>query len=181
MEYAFQKSLSGREIKNIRIRLGMTKKELAEFVNVSPKTVERWEGSTATVSGPITVLLKIISERPQLIEALALPSENEYPMRLKYMHGNDLCTVIDVDEARRRIRIKNFTDDYLCCAFGKNNQPEFSEYEAFLESRCFPRERDKMKLMLKELNLPFYDPMMIIEKTNGRMDEDDFWIDIKKN
>ena len=40
--------------------------------------------------------------------------------------------------------------------------------------------RDKMKLILKDLGLPFYDPIMIIEKTEGRMAEDDFWIRIER-
>lgn len=40
--------------------------------------------------------------------------------------------------------------------------------------------RDKMKLVLKDLNLPFYDPFTIIEKTEGRMAEDDFWIRIER-
>ncbi len=37
-----------------------------------------------------------------------------------------------------------------------------------------------MKLILKDLDLPFYDPMLIIEKTEGRMAEDDFWIRIER-
>ena len=37
-----------------------------------------------------------------------------------------------------------------------------------------------MKLMLKELNLPFFDPFMIIQKTGGGMTEDDFHIDIER-
>ncbi len=41
-----------------------------------------------------------------------------------------------------------------------------------------PKDRDKMKLVLKELDVPFYDPMLIIEKTHGRMAEDEFWIEI---
>ena len=39
-----------------------------------------------------------------------------------------------------------------------------------------PESRDKMKLILKDLGLPFYDPIMIIEKTEGRMAEGDFWM-----
>ena len=34
--------------------------------------------------------------------------------------------------------------------------------------------------ILKDLGLPFYDPIMIIEKTEGRMAEDDFWIRIER-
>jgi len=37
-----------------------------------------------------------------------------------------------------------------------------------------------MKLVLQELNLPFYDPLLIIEKTEGRMEEDNFWIKIER-
>lgn len=36
-----------------------------------------------------------------------------------------------------------------------------------------------MKLILKDLNIPFYDPIMIIKKTEGRMAEDNFWIKIE--
>ena len=37
-----------------------------------------------------------------------------------------------------------------------------------------------MKLILKDLGLPFYDPIMSIEKTEGRMAEDDFWLRIER-
>ena len=57
---------------------------------------------------------------------------------------------------------------------------EVEEYEEFLESRCFPQTRDKMKLILKDLNLPFFDPLLIIQQTEGRMAEDDFWIRIER-
>ena len=79
----------------------------------------------------------------------------------------------------QRIKFKNFQRNILFRAFGSKTDPSWEDYEAFLESRCFPRERDKMKLILKELNLPFYDPLMIVEKTQGRMAEDDFWIKVE--
>ena len=65
-------------------------------------------------------------------------------------------------------------------AFGRNEKPDYRDYEEFLESRCFPRTRDQMKLMLRELNLPFYDPFLIIQKTEGKMAEDDFRIEIER-
>ena len=61
-----------------------------------------------------------------------------------------------------------------------NAQIGDSTNEEFLESRCFPRSRDKMKLVLKDLDIPFYDPILIIEKTQGRMAEDDFWLRIER-
>jgi putative transcriptional regulator len=91
-----------------------------------------------------------------------------------------LCTVIDVNEIEQRVYIKNYTDNLLLRAFGRNEHPTFADYEEFLETRCFPRTRDKMKLMLKEYDIPFYDPFLIVEKTGGRMEDDDFHIIIER-
>lgn len=89
-------------------------------------------------------------------------------------------TVIDVDERNRRAKICNYTHNLIDRAFGRQEHPVFEKYEAFLESRCFPGSRDKMKLVLRGLDLPFYDPFLIIEKTQGRMAEDDQWIRIER-
>ena len=96
------------------------------------------------------------------------------------MYKNTVCTVIDADEMSRRVEIRNYIANPLYRAFGVNTEPSFEDYEAFLESRCFPRTRDKMKIELRELGIPFYDPLLIIEKTAGRMAEDDFWIRIER-
>jgi putative transcriptional regulator len=106
--------------------------------------------------------------------------EPGYPRRLYYMYKEKVCTVIDVDELNQKVKIINYVDNIMFRAFGINNNPTYEEYERFLESRCFPRERDKIKIYLKELDIPFYDPMLIIEKTEGRMEEDDFWIKVEK-
>ena len=85
-----------------------------------------------------------------------------------------------VNEMEQKVHIINYTDNLMFRAFGKVENPDYKMYEEFLESRCFPANRDKMKLILKDLGLPFYDPIMIIEKTEGRMAEDDFWIRIER-
>lgn len=139
------------------------------------KTVERWESTEEAIKGTIVTLVKILNEYPQMAKELSIP-EKAYPLRLWYMFKNEVCTVIDVDENRRNVSVFNFTNDCMLRAFGKNEAPTFEEYEEFLKSRCFPESRDKMKLILKDLGLPFYDPLLIIQKTEGRMAEDDFWI-----
>ena len=96
------------------------------------------------------------------------------------MYKNMVCTVIDVDEMSREVKIHNYISNPLYRAFGINDDPDFGDYEEFLESRCFPKERDKVKIELKKLDIPFYDPILIIEKTQGRMAEDDFWIRIER-
>ncbi len=115
----------------------------------------------------------------ELRQTRSIPNR-QYPLRLWYMFCEEVCTIIDVDEPRERIEIYNFTDRLQFRAFGIVEHPSFEDYEDFLESRCFPRSRDKMKIMLDIMEIPFYDPMLIIEKTEGRMAEDDFWIRIER-
>ncbi|WP_026525937.1 MULTISPECIES: helix-turn-helix domain-containing protein [unclassified Butyrivibrio] len=167
------------DIKALRAKLKMTQKEFAFFCNVSKPTVERWEMSDKEITGPITLLAQIVLRHPDIADELSLP-EKKFPMRLWYYYMNTVCTIIDVDTINQRVRIKNYTDNLVFRAFGRNDNPTFADYEEFLRSRCFPEERDKMKLMLRELDIPFYDPLMIIEKTDGRMAEDDFWIRIDR-
>ncbi len=112
-------------------------------------------------------------------EKVELP-ERTTPLRLYYIFRDQLCSIIDVDEKDREVQVTNYTGNILKKAFGIVEKPTYEQYEEFLESRCFPRTRDKMKLVLRELELPFYDPFMIIEKTNGRMAEDDFWLQIER-
>ena len=131
------------------------------------------------ITGPIVTLVKALSVYPQLVTELEIP-EKKYPLRLWYMKGRDVCTVMDVDERMRRLIVYNYTNDIMCRAFGRVEKPDYEQYEQFLESRCFPRTRDKMKLELKALDLPFYEPILIIEKTQGRMAEDDFWIKLER-
>lgn len=100
------------------------------------------------------------------------------------MHKDTVCTLIDVDERKEIISIKNYTKNYTknkqFRAFGANENPSFLDYQEFLKSRCFAESRDKLKIILKDLNLPFYDPFLIVERTQGRMAEDDFWIKVEK-
>lgn len=178
-EFITPDNITGDYIKIVRKQLGLTQKEFAGLINTSVPTIERWEKGTKEINGPITLLLLLLSESPHLIDELMIP-EKKYRLRLWYMHGEKVCTLIEVDEGSRQVCIKNYTNKIMFKAFGKIEKPTFEQYEEWLESRCFPRGRDKMKLMLKELDLPFYDPMLIVEKTEGRMAEDDFWIRIER-
>lgn len=170
---------TSQEIKSVRKKLKLTQKEFAALINYSKATVERWEMSTESISGPIVLLLKMLEKYPEYVESIRVPQKTE-PLRLWYMHNQTVCTLIDVNEMQRKIMITNYTDNLMFRAFGIEEHPDYERYLEFLESRCFPKSRDKMKLVLKDLDLPFYDPFMIIQKTEGRMAEDDFWIRIER-
>ncbi len=168
-----------QEIKNIRKKLGLTQKEFAMLVNCSKVTLERWETSKEPIAGPICLVLKMLERYPEYVEDIKVPKKST-SIRLWYMYKQDVCTIIDVNEMNKEVCIKNYTDNLMFRAFGVEEHPNYEAYMEFLKSRCFPESRDKMKLVLKDLDLPFYDPFMIIEKTEGRMAEDDFWIRIER-
>lgn len=177
--FAVSDFLYGKDIKLVRNRLELTQLQFAELANVSVKTVERWETQSTPVTGPVVTLCRILREQPGIVESLRIP-QKEYPLRLWYMYREMICTIIDVDIRTKKLKVKNYSKDYLFRAFGNEEAPTFEQFEAFLESRCFPESRDKMKLHLRELDIPFYDPLMIIEKTQGRVAEDEFWIRMER-
>lgn len=176
-QFAFPSEIYAEDIRAARKALHMSQTGLADFLGVSVKTVSKWEQGNNPVRGPVVPLLSILFADRQIPKKHEIP-EQEYPVRLIYMYMRQCCTIIDVNESDRIVKVKNYTPYPMYRAFGTIENPTFDEYETFLESRCFPRERDKMKLQLEEIGLPFYDPIMIIEKTEGRMAEDHFWIRI---
>jgi len=70
-------------------------------------------------------------------------------------------------------------------SFAKNDEPlqlpnlieiQKESFEWFLKERCFPATRGNAEALLDTLQLTDYDPLQIVEKTKGRMAEDDMWL-----
>lgn len=178
IKYSIPKYVTSNDIKRVRKTLNMTQKEFADLLGCSKPTIERWESRNENINGPIVLLINMIENNINYIDKIKIPKRT-FPLRLLYMHKQMLCTVIDVNDIEQKIKIINYTNNIMFRAFGVNVNPTYEDYQAFLKSRCFPETRDKLKLVLEDLNLPFYDPFLIIEKTEGRMAEDDFWIKIE--
>lgn len=102
----------------------------------------------------------------------------DYTVRMDFMCEDECCTQILVDFAHEKIAIRNTTDNIMLRAFGIKRNPTWEDFQEFLEDRCFPRMRDNLKLILQDLELDFYDPFYIIEKTKGRMGEDMQWLKV---
>ena len=100
-------------------------------------------------------------------------------MRMTYMCKNIPCTVIDVDFLNSSVKIVNYTDDLLHRAFGIIENPSWEDFMYFLEDRCVPRTRGNIKQILSGLGIDSYDPLQIIEKTQGRLSDDDMWLKIR--
>lgn len=95
---------------------------------------------------------------------------------IEFMHDDKMCTRIFIYFIEERIEIENHTEDYIDRAFGCVEHPTWEQFMHFLEERCFPRTRDGMKHILRDLDVQSYDPWQIIQKTEGRMAEDRHWI-----
>ncbi len=95
---------------------------------------------------------------------------------IEFMHDDKMCTRILIYFIEERIEIENHTDDNIDRAFGCVEHPTWEQFMNFIEERCFPRTRDGMKNILRDLEIQSYDPWQIIQKTEGRMAEDRHWI-----
>ena len=102
--------------------------------------------------------------------------EDGYTMRMTLMNQNRPCTAIDVNFLQNKIKIQNYTKDILHRAFGIKEDPTWEDFYVFLQDRCFPKTRGNVKTVLAGLGLQDYDPLQIVEKTNGRTAEDDLWL-----
>ena len=179
MLYAFTTQFNNKDIKRFRKTNHLTQAALAQLLGISIKTIEKWEKEDAVIKGTAATLLTILMQNPKLIDQYRI-EEHVCNYRLYYMADHLISTVIDVDFPSQKVYFKNYTNDIQKRAFVNKTEVSIQDFEEFLESRCFPRTRDNMKLILKELDLPFYDPLLIIEKTQGRMAEDNFWIKVEK-
>lgn len=176
MKYIVEKGIKPIEIKNFRKEFKLTQKDLANLLSVSKKTVEKWETSEKEITGPAVTIITLIRNNPNLLEYLSIDEKKDSRIRFYYMSGSFVSTIIDVDYVKRIVSFKNYTNDINARAFGSRTMVSFDDFESFLESRCFPKDRDKMKIELNSLEIPYYDPLMIIEKTQGRVEGDNYWL-----
>ena len=131
------------------IAQGVSVKEAASRLGVARQTVSRW-----------------INE----------PPSEEYRLRITYLYRQQPCTMIYVNFFANRIKIVNRTGDILHRAFGVVEEPDWEQFEIFLRERCFPQTRANAKELLEALGIDNYDPLQIVEKTQGRMAEDSMWM-----
>lgn len=60
------KEYTAKEIRQIRIKAGMTQAVFASYMGVSKKTVEAWEGGRTHPTGPVFRLLDILSKNQEV-------------------------------------------------------------------------------------------------------------------
>lgn len=98
---------------------------------------------------------------------------------LRLYDGDVLCSTIYADFTERSIMAENQAVPSIKTAFGNNPIPSWKDFQWFLEERCIPRQRAGLREYLETLGLEEYDPLAIIEKTGGRMAEDQQWLSME--
>ena len=83
-KFAVAGSISGKEIRELREYAGLSRKEFAGLAGVSVKTVEHWENSDCSITGPVVFLRQILLENCRIIDRLTMP-EQQYALRYIYM------------------------------------------------------------------------------------------------
>lgn len=114
---------------------------------------------------------KIIAEASEKSRVVYVYADRELP-----------ATIIDACALTGKVKIINLTDDMLSRAFGINENPNWEDYENFLESRCMPRTRFGIREELSDMGIDSYDPFLIIGETAGRVYGDHQYLTkMKKN
>lgn len=165
LKEARMRFLKGERVKDLAVEYGVSRQTMSGYLH-TPKNEKLQKIYTA------------YSSWVQLNREFRENNLKDYTMRMEYMNKERVCTVILVDFFHEKILIHNESDFLLERAFGMNNKPDWKEFCEFLEERCVPRNRFGIKMILEEYGLDHYDPLAIIEKTGGRMAEDNQWIRI---
>ncbi|BDF70104.1 hypothetical protein CE91St41_26690 [Oscillospiraceae bacterium] len=98
---------------------------------------------------------------------------------LRFFDGDKLCSTIYADFTDETLTVENHIVEPVKTAFGNNVLPNWADFQSFLEERCIPRQRAGLREFLAALGLDEYDPLAIIQKTSGRMAEDEQWIELE--
>lgn len=96
----------------------------------------------------------------------------------RFYDGQRLCTIIRADFTAKTVSAENHVVDPVKTAFGNNPRPSWADFQAFLEERCVPRQRAGLREYLEAIGVAEYDPLQIIQKTKGRMAEDQQWLEV---
>ncbi len=98
---------------------------------------------------------------------------------LRFYEGNALCSTIYADFTGQTLVVENQPVPLIKTAFGNNLFPTWEDFQSFLAERCIPRQRAGLREYLEALGLDEYDPLAMIEKTAGRMAEDQQWLSVE--
>lgn len=121
-----------------------------------------------------------LSRRLSGLEFAKRQRADGHEVRILRLYDNDaLCSTIYADFTEQVTAVENQEVPPIKTAFGNNLLPTWENFQAFLAESCIPRQRAGLREYLEALGLEEYDPLSIIEKTGGRIAEDQQWLTIE--
>ena len=100
----------------------------------------------------------------------------EDKIKFRVMWRKEVVADVEASYKDSAVKVKNYTDNWIKRPFGNIENPTINDFDEFLESRCFPKDRVNCDQLLEDLGLKVYDPLSIVEITHGRQFEDYMWI-----
>ena len=91
-----------------------------------------------------------------------------------YMYKNEVVSHITV-YSDGTVDVVNYTDKDWKLPFLFNNVTR-DDVNLLLKGRVFDEGRPDKDDLLRDMGVPFYDPLMIVRKTRGVMIKDYFWL-----
>ena len=62
-----RRKVESLNVKNVRESLGMSQAQFADFLDISKRTLEKWEQGTRNPDGAARTLLRVIQHDPKLV------------------------------------------------------------------------------------------------------------------
>ena len=164
----------GRSVSDLAKEYGVSRQTMSFYIHEVAAELEM------SISDNISCLVREMTYWKKLNRDFDLTAEelSRYKARYDYMLGDDILTSILVDFLHEQINVVDYFSHPMKRAFGVKKRPSWDDFVSFLEDRCVPRSRDHMKLILRDYKLDSYDPFAIVERTGGRMAEDERYIKI---
>lgn len=148
---------------------------------ISEMRVGSADGTASKGSKTCKTTLQTETDRPlNGVNFIELHQEQGHDVRiLRYYDDKTLCSTIYADFTNQTLVVENEDVLMIKTAFGNNRKPNWSDFQNFLSERCIPRQRAGLREYLEAWGLEEYDPVSIIQKTEGRMAEDKQWLTIE--
>ena len=94
-------------------------------------------------------------------------------MHFKYIGPDEeVFTEVFVNRLTKKVKVINYTDDFLDRAFGVKEDVTYQDVMEFFESRTFPRRRGDINEILKVIGLKEYNAYKMCKILGGKKAED---------
>jgi len=96
-------------------------------------------------------------------------------VKFDYMHKDVCVATVTYDPVTKVGRTVLYSADSYDRPT-QSDSPTWDDIMKFFEERSFERGRGDIKKVLKSLDVDFYDPYLIVQKTRGQLWDDFYWI-----